>query len=181
MRSVDSYDAELDQCWFRCACFPHDRLLVQTTRISPFDHGVGVVYAIIGEVDARGQVGAASRGRLAGAPLASTGRKTDRGRSRMAPQQPVLKARVAVPMAGVDTKLYVKALAMRREFLGEVVPTNDPDPVVMELASEDEEEQGEKAHQAARRAVRAAKPAAGPGGKQRAVVDLVDEADEDEA
>jgi hypothetical protein len=154
---------------------------VQTTRISPFDHGVGVVYAIIGEVDARGQVGAASRGRLAGAPLASTGRKTDRGRSRMAPQQPVLKARVAVPMAGVDTKLYVKALAMRREFLGEVVPTNDPDPVVMELASEDEEEQGEKAHQAARRAVRAAKPAAGPGGKQRAVVDLVDEADEDEA
>ena len=94
----------------------------------------------------------------------------------------MLKARVAVRMAGVDTNLYVKALAMRREFLGEVVPTNDPDPVVMELASEDEAEQGENAHQAARRAVPAAEPAAGPAasGKQRAVVDLVDEADEDE-
>jgi hypothetical protein len=82
-------------------------------------------------------------------------------------------------MAGVDTKLYLKALALRRDFLGEVVPTNDPDPVVMEL---DESDKGGRltSHEATRRGVPAAKPAAGTV-KQRSVVDLVDEVDEDEA
>mmetsp|Transcript_44281 Transcript_44281/g.70792 ORF Transcript_44281/g.70792 Transcript_44281/m.70792 type:complete len:134 (-) Transcript_44281:481-882(-) len=90
---LKSYDATNDIGHFVDGCYPQHEIMVDTGLVSPFDVHNGSLCSVIGEVY-----------------LSGDGERCDK---------PAIRARTITAMDGIDIGLYIKALELRRKFLGE--------------------------------------------------------------